>query len=209
MKKIFTVGLIVMSMLLVVEASAQIKFGVKGGLNVTDMSFSKDVLGADNRTGFFIGPTVLFTLPVVGLGIDASALYDQREAKLSVDGNKSETLKSQAINVPVNLRYGFGLGSLASIYMFAGPQFGFNVGDKNQSLYDDVAEWTLKKSNFSINVGAGVMLVKHLQVSANYNIACGRTGNVTLKDAISSTFDGFSSSRGRSNAWQIALAYYF
>ena len=209
MKKIYSIAILALSIFFATTAEAQIKFGLKGGLNVTDMSFSKDVLGADNRTGFFVGPTVLFQLPVVGLGIDASALYDQREAKLKVEGEKSETFKTQSINVPINLRYGWGLGTLASVYLFAGPQFGFNVGDKDQSLYDDVAQWKLKKSNFSINVGAGVMLVKRLQVSANYNIACGKTGEVNLKNAIDATYDGFTSSKGRSNAWQIALAYYF
>lgn len=209
MKKILSITMLALSLIFATTAGAQIKLGLKGGLNVTDMSFSKDVLDADNRTGFFVGPTVLFQLPVVGLGIDASALYDQREAKLSVDGEKSETFKTQSINVPINLRYGWGLGTIASIYLFAGPQFGFNVGDKDQNLYDQVAQWKLKKSNFSVNVGAGVMLVKHLQLSANYNIACGRTGDVKLKDAIESTYEGITSSGGRSNAWQIALAYYF
>ena len=64
------------------SAQAQIKFGLKGGLNVTDMSLSRKVFDADNQAGFFIGPTVKFTLPVMGLGIDAAALYDQRQAKV-------------------------------------------------------------------------------------------------------------------------------
>lgn len=191
------------------SASAQVKLGVKGGLNVTSMSFSKDVLDASNRAGFFIGPTIKFSLPIVGLGVDASALYDQREAKLKVGGTETETLKTQAINIPINLRYGVGLGSLASLYFFAGPQFGFNVGDKNQSLYNDVAEWKLKTSNFSINLGAGVLLASHLQISANYNIACGKTGDVSVKSAAGTVFEDLTSSNGRTNAWQIALAYYF
>ncbi|MDY4407691.1 MAG: outer membrane beta-barrel protein, partial [Prevotella sp.] len=64
-----------------IPASAQIKFGVKGGLNITDMSFSKDVVNTSNKTGFFIGPTVKFKIPVIGIGFDVAALYDQREAK--------------------------------------------------------------------------------------------------------------------------------
>jgi len=208
MKKIFTLAMFVFVTLFTANVSAQVKFGLKGGLNVTSMSFSQDVVDADNRAGFFIGPTVKFSLPLTGLGIDVSALYDQREAKLKGDGDGDKTFKTQAINIPVNLRYGIGLGSIASIYMYAGPQFGFNVGDKKQSLYDDVAEWTMRSSNFSINVGAGVMLVKHLQLSANYNIACGKTGEMKVTDVIGDVAKGLSS-RGRSNAWQIGLAYYF
>ena len=196
-------------MLCATNAHAQIKFGLKGGVNVTSMSFNRDVLDASNRTGFFIGPTVKFTLPIVGLGIDASALYDQREAKLKVDNVESDPIKTQSINVPINVRYGFGLGSMASIFLFAGPQFGFNVGDKNQTIFKDAAEWRLNSSNFSVNVGAGVMLLSHLQVSANYNIACGKTGDVTLSSVAGDAFKDLTSSKGRANAWQIALAYYF
>lgn len=184
-------------------ANAQLKFGVKGGLNITDMSLSSDVFETSNRTGFFIGPTVKFTLPIVGLGIDASALYDQRESELTNADNEVTKIKQQAINIPINLRYDIGLGSLAAVYLAAGPQFGFNVGDKNQTLFDDVADWKLNSSNFSVNVGAGVMLLSHLQVGANYNIVCGKTGKITYLDGVESVF------RGRSNSWQISMAYYF
>ena len=71
---------------------------------------------------------MLFTLPIVGLGIDASALYDQREAELKYEGRDPETFKTQSINIPINLRYGIGLGNTANLFLFAGPQFGFNVG---------------------------------------------------------------------------------
>lgn len=207
MKKLFTLIVLVAATYFAVPANAQLKFGIKGGLNITDMSLSKDVFETSNRTGFFIGPTIKFTLPIVGLGIDASALYDQREGEVNVtsDDNTiiSTRLKQKSINIPINLRYDIGLGSLAAVYIAAGPQFGFNVGDKNQSLYNDIAEWRLSSSNFSVNVGAGVMLLSHLQIGANYNIVCGKTGEITVFDGAKSVL------RGRSNTWQISAAYYF
>ena len=213
MGKFFTAAIVAASMLFAASsAQAQVKFGLKGGLNVTNMSLNSEVFDADNQTGFFIGPTVKFTLPIVGLGIDASALYDQRDAKVKVedDGSSVESkIKNQSINIPINLRYGVGLGSTASLFLFAGPQFGFNVGDKNQSLYKDVAQWRLKSSTFSVNVGLGAMLLSHLQISANYNIACGKTGETTVSEALGTTAQEVFSKRGRANAWQIGLAYYF
>ena len=213
MKKIFTTAVLAAAMLFSANsAEAQIKFGIKGGLNVTSMSLDSKVLDAENRAGFFIGPTVKFTLPVVGLGIDASALYDQREAKAKAkaDGADVESnFKTQAVNIPINVRYGFGLGSTASLYLFAGPQFGFNVGDKNQSIFKDMGEWRLKSSTFSVNVGVGAMLLSHLQLSANYTIACGKTGDMTVSKALGDTAQELLSKNGRTNAWQIGLAYYF
>lgn len=202
MKKLFTLAVLVLSMV-AATASAQVKFGVKGGLNVTNMSLSEEVLDADNQCGWFIGPTVKFSLPLTGLSIDGAALYDQRSAKVSVDNTSSiysETVKQQSIQIPINLRYGVGLGSTASIFAFAGPQFGFNVGkDIEKTVYD----WTWKSSNFSVNVGLGVSLLNHLQVSANYNIACGTTGEASVAGAAKSAV------KGKNNAWQIAVAYYF
>lgn len=213
MKRFFAAAVIAVSMMFfAASAQAQVKFGLKGGLNVTSMSLNSEVFNADNQTGFFIGPTVKFTLPIVGLGLDLSALYDQREAEVSLDGNSvpDSKLKTKAINIPLNVRYGVGLGSLANVYLFAGPQIGFNVGDKNQSIFKDAAEWRLKSSTFSVNVGLGATLLSHLQVSANYNIACGKTGDVTVGSALGDVAqDIVGSKRGRSNAWQIGLAYYF
>ncbi|WP_440421116.1 porin family protein [Prevotella merdae] len=213
MRKIFTAAIVAATMLFSTSsAQAQVKFGLKGGLNVTNMSLNSEVFDADNQTGFFIGPTVKFTLPIVGLGIDASALYDQRDAKITVEDNGASVeskIKNQSINIPINLRYGVGLGSTASVYLFAGPQFGFNVGDKNQSLFQDMGEWRLKSSTFSVNVGLGAMLLSHLQISANYNIACGKTGETTVSSALGELAQSAAKKRGRANAWQIGLAYYF
>lgn len=189
------------------NASAQIKFGLKGGVNVTDMSLNSSVFDASNRTGFFVGPTIKVQLPLVGLGIDASALYDQREAKIKVGNTTTkETLRSQAINVPINLRYGWGLSSMANIFLFAGPQFGFNVGDKDQKITES-STWSVKNSNFSLNFGAGVTLLSHLQLTANYNVVCGKTSDATIKEGLEQLTN--KEVRSRANAWQIALAYYF
>ena len=204
MKKIFTLMVLLAAMTF--TAQAQVKFGLKGGLNLTNMRFDKDVVSKSNQAGFFIGPTVKFTLPVVGLGIDAAALYDQRSAKL--DGT-DETLKQKSIQIPINVRYGFGLGSIAGIYFFAGPQFGFNVGDKVTNIISNVVDWRLKDSNLSANVGLGLMLLNHLQISANYNIAFGTTGEFNvLTDVASRTWDTVTG-KTKANAWQLSLAYYF
>lgn len=203
MKKSLRYILVLAVIVMAIPAQAQLKLGIKGGLNVTDMSMSSDVFDASNRTGFFIGPTLRFNLPIVGLGVDASALYDQRDAKLKVSeaeryANKNISRKS--INIPVNVRYGIGLGSTASIFLFAGPQFSFNVGDKKIREVN----WAWKSSELSFNLGAGVMLLKRFEVSANYNIVCGKSGEFDFDTHTARELFG----RGRSNAWQVSAAFY-
>lgn len=199
MRKI-SVLLFFASMMMAMPSQAQlVKFGVKGGLNLTKMDMDQGV-DASNRTGFFFGPTMIIDLPLTGLDIDASALYDYRESKVEAYG-VSENLKQQQIAIPVNVRYGFGIGDVARVFAFAGPQFGFVI-DKEQSI-KQVADWKLKTSNFSVNVGVGAMVLKHLQATVNYNIACGKTGEITLRDT------GHAISKGKSNSWQLGLAYIF
>ena len=203
MKKLFAV--VLMAVAFAMPSKAQFSWGIQAGLNMTNISTEDGAASVNSRTGFFVGPTVKFTLPIVGLGIDASALYDQREGKVE-NGNQTETIKSQSIQVPINVRYGFGLGSLAEVFAFAGPQFGFNIGGKS-SLFNDAAEWTLKSSNLSANVGIGATIMSKLQVKANYNFALGKTGEVNAWDATKNALQNAGSAKF--NAWQISLAYFF
>ena len=210
MKKILSLVFLVAALMFATSANAQVKFGLKGGLNVTSMSFREDVFDASNKTGFFVGPMVKVTVPIVGLSFDAAALYDQKETdiKYNVEGEFGKTtVRQKSINIPVNVRYGFGLSSLANAFLFAGPQWGINVGDKNFK-WNETSSYSLKKSNFSVNVGAGVTLLSHLQISANYNIACGKSADASLvKTAEALTNAG--KDKSRNNSWQIALGYWF
>ena len=96
---------------------AQVSFGLKGGLNETKLSLNQSDLeeSISNKSGFFIGPTVRFTLPIVSLGMDAAVLYDQREGEAKDTGEK---LQQKSIQIPIHARYGIGLGTLASLYLF-------------------------------------------------------------------------------------------
>lgn len=204
-KRLIIAVAVVLMMMAAIPSMAQVKFGVKGGLNVTKMSVSSDVYSADNNNGFFIGPTVKFTLPIVGLGIDAAALYDQRKGSLVRFDNKSEEVKFKSINVPVNLRWNIGLGSLAGIYLAAGPQFGFAFGDFGDAW--DSSFYKKENMNVSINLGAGLSLLKHLELGFTYNIQ--------TKDNYAITEDWAGGNLGlevtdiKTNAWQISAAYYF
>ena len=204
MKKLFAV--VVMAVAMAMPSHAQMSWGLQAGLNMsnvnTKMEGSVAAAGGEavkSRTGFFVGPTVKFTLPIVGLGLDAAALYDQREGKAG-----DETVKSQSIQVPVNVRYGFGLGSLAEVFFFAGPQFGFNIGGGKDY---GVGEWTLKSSNLSANVGIGATVLSKLQAKLNYNFALGKTGEFEMKNLVTGKDETVASSKF--NAWQISLAYFF
>ena len=188
MKKVLSFIVLAVSVLLANPAQAQIKLGVKGGLNVSNLKL---------------------TVPVTGLSFDVAALYDQKEAKMHwsddvVGGDLSQTttIKQQYIDIPVNVRYGVGLGSLANVFVFAGPQWGINVGDENFK-WDERSSYSLRKATFSVNLGAGVTLFKHLQGSVNYNIECNKSGKMDTERT------NHKWVKGRNNTWQISLGYWF
>ena len=108
----------------------------------------------------------------------------------------------------MNARYSIGLGSVASIFFFGGPQIAFNIGEKEYQ-WNMRSTYALKNSNFSVNLGFGVTAFKHLQVSANYNIACGKTGNATWKTATDAATSVFNKKGSRNSSWQLGLAYFF
>lgn len=194
MKKLLSTLMVIACLALAIPAQAQIKFGVKAGLNVSKLHLSEETFSSDNRAGFFVGPTAEFTLPLLGLGIDGSVLYNQ----FGVDSEEGTSTK-KSIEIPINLRWTVGFSSLVGAYVAVGPQFGFNVGDR---WFDEVCEF--KKNTTSFNVGAGLKLLGHLQVGANYNFALKDNGKIHDGDIEDLATIGF-----KQNTWQVSVAYLF
>lgn len=176
--------------------NAKIKFGVKGGLNISSVHFNKDIIDSDNVTGFQIGPMVETTLPLVGLGVDAAILYSQKGWKLKASDDISTDLKSNYLDIPVNLKWKFGLPAVKG-YLAAGPYIGFRLG--GDDILDDLLG-QVKEKTFAagLNFGAGVELISLLQVGVNYGL--GLTDNYSI-----SKYDVSSKNRG----WSITAAILF
>jgi hypothetical protein len=180
MKKVFSVLMVAVALMMAAPAQAQlIKFGVKGGLNMTKLD--AEGLKSDNSTGFFIGPMAEFTLPIVGLGIDGAVMFSQR--------GKDE-FKQQGLEIPVNLKFSFGLGSMLGAYVAAGPDFFYNFKDLK------VEGGEAKKAQVALNLGAGVKLLRKLQVGLNYQIPMGNSFEIENVDI-------------KNKTWQVSLAYMF
>ena len=118
MKKIATLlaGLALLLVTAAPAAAQSLSWGVTAGLNLSKLSLSgdyKDMAGTnfstDNKAGWYVGPKVVFNT-VLGVGVDASLQYSERN--LSIGG---ESEKYRTIEIPINLRYNIGLGSIASV----------------------------------------------------------------------------------------------
>ena len=188
--------IILLTLALALPAKAQVSFGVKGGIDVSHVSFDREILNADNRLGFFVGPMLEVKVPLIGLNFDIAALYHNWE--VGADGFEAETL--HYVDVPVNVKYNIGLGRLAAIYLATGPQFSFALGDKE--VFE--ATYRLKDSYFSWNVGAGLKLFNHVQIGYNFNIGLGQTADINeqyLRDTLGDDL--------KNNTHQVTLAILF
>ena len=205
MKKIFSVLMVAVALMMAAPAQAQlIKFGLKGGLNMSKIDWKGGVEGnKDNTTGFFIGPMAEVTLPIIGLGIDGALMYSQR--------GKDE-YKEQGLEIPINLKYTIGLGSLLGVYLSAGPDFFYNFKDKKDAEISDVIingkpatkdYMSPKKAQVAVNLGVGVKLLKKLQVGVTYQIPMG--DSFEWKDVTDTTMN-FSA---KTKTWQVSAAYIF
>ena len=189
--------LAIVAMIIALPASAQFRFGIKAGVALNSLHFSSDYLenlNSDNRAGFTGGLMAEYTLPVIGLGLDASLMYVHRSAEEAVDTDDAEGevsfAKRDYIEIPINVKYKFSIPAISSIvapYVFTGPSIAFLVSD-SKDIY--------KKCDFAWNVGAGVELVRHLQVSASYGFVI--TKLVAERDA-----------NVKNRYWTLTAAYLF
>ena len=201
MKKVLSVLMVAVALMMAAPAQAQlIKFGVKGGMNFskldTDVKSWYDA--KESSTGFFIGPMAEVTLPILGLGVDGALMYSQRG---------SGEVKQQGLEVPVNLKWSFGLGSMLGAYLAAGPDFFFNFKDM-----DDYEDLIKEKSQVSINLGAGLKLLRKLQIGLTYQIPMNKSYDKYQYISVVPEY----SSKGvvedisvKNKTWQVSLAYIF
>lgn len=205
MKKFYS--LLVALVALSSTAHAQFfQWGVEGGINLNTMTLSSSVpdVSENNRTGFFIGPKVKFSVPVVGIGLDGALLFSNMDAELST-ANGTEKKTTNYLSIPVNVRYHIGLGDLLSAYIATGPQWNILLSGKTWSI-DDASNVgaDLKSSNFSWNVGVGIMALTHLQLGVTYNIPISKSGQGYFPDG-----SDLKSVRLKNNTWQLRAAYFF
>ncbi|MCR4809644.1 MAG: porin family protein [Prevotella sp.] len=191
-----------------VTVSAQVRFGIMGGFQLTDMQFNHDALKPNNRVGWFAGPLLKIELPVTGLGIDVATLYDQRDLKV-----EDTVFKQKSLILQGSARCGVSLGDVLGIFMFLGPQFSFNVGDDFThwiTTKDEYKQFSIQETTLSVNMGVGVTFATHLEGTLRYNLPVGKTSDFTwneLGDRLGE--QSWHHAKSRTNAWSVAVTYLF
>jgi hypothetical protein len=179
MKKVLVLvlGILIISSV----ASAQVRFGVKAGANLsnfsTKSSFIDQVKGATN---YQFG--VLFQAKALGLAIQPEVLYsvkggDFNNSILSGLFSGTDTkFRSQNIEIPVNIQYGMDAG-LARVYLQAGPYVSFLTGALINNSADEYENVKDNVSTVDFGLGAGVGLeVLGIQLAVKYDWGLAKLG---------------------------------
>ncbi|MXS70791.1 outer membrane beta-barrel protein [Flavobacteriaceae bacterium W22] len=186
--------------------SSDVRFGIKGGMNVSSLSKDGALEDQGSKIGFNAG--VFANIPIAeSFSIQPEVLYSQYGDKYDqvVLGNRySRARHLDYIAVPVMFQYNL----VPNFYLEAGPEFGFLVSAKNKfknetdnNVITESGNYkdSLNGFNVGIGLGAGYYFTDNIGITARYvagvtDIAKDRPAN---SDAI------------RNNVFQVGLAYKF
>ena len=174
--RLLVIALIVALSTIATTGYSQLRFGLRGEVGLNKATFSKDAIEVENLNTFKIGPTVEIMLPVMDFGVEASILYNNNKMDVAYftpnEGpNRYETeVTNHYIDIPVNLKYKFGLILPIKIYAAAGPYARIHVGGDDIKFGDITEDIKAKSFEAGVNLGLGVELFKRLAVGVNYGI---------------------------------------
>ena len=161
------------------EANAQFKFGIKGGLNFENFDISGSIgnaLKKENVASWDLGIVAQF--PLVGsFHLQPEVLYLSQNAKIKnysdgiVLNPQSGTSKISYFQVPINLLCKIDLIAL-KVFASGGVYLGYAVSRNEYSTN------MLNKTDWGLSLGAGVEFMK-FQVSAKYNWALQNVSDIS------------------------------
>jgi outer membrane immunogenic protein len=189
-------------------SSSDVRFGIKGGMNVSSLSDDGSLEDQGSKIGFNAG--VFATIPVAeSFSIQPEVIYtqygDKYDYRAPITNDRiSYARRLDYVAIPLMFQYNF----IPNLYVEAGPEFGLLVSAKNKlknESNNDPLNTTgdykdeLNKFNLGIGLGAGYYFTDNLGITARYvagvtDIAKDRPNG---SDAI------------RNNTFQVGLAFKF
>ena len=170
--RLLVIALIVAFSTIATTGYSQVRFGLRGEVGLNKATFSKEAIEVENLNTFKIGPTVEIMFPVMDFGVEASILYNNNKMDVAYleDSSTPIEVTNHYIDIPVNLKYKFGLISPVKIYAAAGPYAKIHVGGDDIKFADVTDDIKAKTFEAGVNLGLGVELFKRLAVGVNYGI---------------------------------------
>ena len=162
--------LAIASLMMVSLANAQlVKFGIKGGVNVTNFKGSVEEIKTESIVGFHGGVFLNFGLGDV-VALQPEALISTSGAKITtVSGSQAKDYKLTYMAVPVMLR----IKPVGPLFIELGPQFGFKIGD---NLTDETVKEEYNNLDLAAAAGIGLQ-IKGFTIGARYIAGLNKVGD--------------------------------
>ncbi len=197
--------------------NAQIKFGLRGGLNSSTFKIN-EIIQADNsdslkftagnaKVGFHLG--LIGRIEIMSLYIQPELLFSSTGSQVKVknlfDGSTSfQDQKFKKIDIPIML--GWKLGE--DIFAFrvqAGPIA--SVMLSSDSFLDNIKNITpssdFKKATWGYQAGIGIDLLEKFAIDLKYEGGLSKLGGGVVIAGQTRTFDS------RANQWVLSLGFFF
>ena len=141
---------------------AQVRFGVKGGLNFENFRL-KDAkeLSIANSAGWQLGGLLQFKVPIVNIGVQPELLYTVKNAKVE-EKEEKETNSIHYFELPLNVRWSLNF-AVVRPFLTGGPYLNYAVKTEG-----GIFETQINKLDWGIGLGGGVEMW-NLQLGARYS----------------------------------------
>ena len=151
------------------SASAQVGFGLKGGLNLTKLNVNDPEVSYNSRSGYHAGIFLRGKFDKVAIQPEFLFFTQRGEIKSSLLGTAQESFTY--LSIPLIFKF-YPVGGLN---FQVGPQFGFLIdGDRKVSSFTGSGTYDItdyyKKNDLSISLGGGYDFGVGLGLDVRYNI---------------------------------------
>ena len=142
--------------------SQSIQFGLKGGLNGSNLNFESSTDG-NYKLAWHAGALAHIHLSKQ-IALQPEITYSEQGSKINDQGYEYD-INLNYVNVPVMLQYMTGSG----FRIQTGPQVGFLVHAQNEATGFEAEDKNYKNIDFSWSLGAGYKFTSGFGIDARYN----------------------------------------
>lgn len=195
------------------KADGGVKFGIRAGLNISNMTLSEDnmSISSDSRTAFHVG--VIADIPLMQSLYIQPGLFLQNKGFKEEEDGETLTGKPMYLEIPVLASYRYNFSDAVQMQINVGPYFAYGLGGKVKyesdgksyeedffGSYDDDS-FGCKRFDCGLQFGAGLTFASHYYIGFAYQL-----GLTNIAD-LPSGYDGDYSAKNKN--WMISLGYNF
>lgn len=181
---------------------SQIRFGLRGEVGLNNPKLMDNKLEVDYLNTFRLGPTLEVMLPDLNFGVEASILYNNNRMDVrNTESNAIVEITNHYIDIPLNIKYKFGLIAPVKIYAAGGPYAKIHLDGGNIKFADVQEEIKAKSFEAGINLGVGAELFSKFAVGVNYGISL--TDNYSINKP-----EWGEALNDKKGTWSVGIAFY-